>query len=43
MSLAEDRKLPEPPLMFDKYVDFIDVYAGIQENEREAFYRWNDC
>jgi len=26
------------PMMFDKYVDFIDVYAGVQEEEREAFY-----
>ncbi|MCD6295231.1 MAG: DUF4351 domain-containing protein [Deltaproteobacteria bacterium] len=28
-----------PRTMFEKYVDFIDVYAGIQEEEREAFYR----
>jgi hypothetical protein len=25
--------------MFDKYVDFIDVYAGIREDEREAISR----
>jgi hypothetical protein len=25
--------------MFDKYVDFIDVYAGIREDEREAIFR----
>ena len=27
------------PMMFDKYVDFIDVYAGIREDEREAIFR----
>jgi hypothetical protein len=27
------------PVMFDKYVDFIDVYAGIREDEREAISR----
>ncbi len=27
------------PMMFDKYVDFIDVYAGVREEEREAFYQ----
>jgi hypothetical protein len=27
------------PMMFDKYVDFIDVYAGIREEEREAIFR----
>jgi hypothetical protein len=26
-------------MMFDKYVDFIDVYAGIREDEREAIFR----
>jgi predicted transposase YdaD len=24
------------PMLFDKYVDFIDVYAGVRANEREA-------
>jgi hypothetical protein len=24
------------PTMFDKYIDFIDVYAEIREDEREA-------
>ena len=28
-----------PRIMFEKYVDFIDVYAWIQEEEREAFYQ----
>ena len=27
------------PMLFDKYLDFIDVYAGIQAEEREALYR----
>ena len=27
------------PMLFDKYLDFIDVYAGIQEKERESLYR----
>ena len=27
------------PLLFDKYVDFIDVYAGVQDGEREELYR----
>ena len=27
------------PMLFDKYVDFIDVYAGVQEEEKEALYR----
>jgi hypothetical protein len=27
------------PMLFDKYVDFIDRYAEIQEDEREALYR----
>ena len=27
------------PLLFDKYIDFIDVYAGVQEEEREALTR----
>ncbi len=26
------------PMMFDKYVDFIDVYAEIREDEREAIF-----
>jgi hypothetical protein len=26
-------------MMFDKYVDFIDVYAGVREDEREAIFR----
>ena len=26
------------PLLFDKYVDFIDVYAGVQDKEREELY-----
>lgn len=26
------------PMLFDKYVDFIDVYAGVQEDEREELY-----
>ena len=27
------------PMLFDKYVDFIDVYAEIREEEREEIYR----
>jgi hypothetical protein len=27
------------PMLFDKYVDFIDVYAGVQDGEREELYR----
>lgn len=27
------------PMLFDKYVDFIDVYAGVREDEREAIFR----
>ena len=27
------------PMLFDKYIDFIDVYAGVQEEEREALTR----
>jgi hypothetical protein len=27
------------PMMFDKYVDFIDVYAEVREDEREAILR----
>lgn len=27
------------PMLFDKYVDFIDVYAEVQEEEREEIYR----
>jgi hypothetical protein len=27
------------PMLFDKYVDFIDVYAEIRDEEREAIYR----
>ena len=26
-------------MLFDKYLDFIDVYAGVQAEEREALYR----
>mgnify|MGYP007047034933 CR=1 FL=1 len=26
------------PMLFDKYVDFIDVYAGVQDKEREELY-----
>ena len=26
------------PMLFDKYADFIDVYAGIREDEREAIF-----
>ena len=26
------------PMLFDKYVDFIDVYAGVREDEREAIF-----
>ncbi|GLI36445.1 hypothetical protein DAMNIGENAA_38780 [Desulforhabdus amnigena] len=26
------------PMLFDKYVDFIDVYAKIRDEEREAIY-----
>jgi len=26
------------PILFDKYVDFIDVYAGILEDERESIF-----
>ncbi len=25
-------------MMFDKYIDFIDIYAGISENERDKLY-----
>jgi hypothetical protein len=25
-------------MLFDKYADFIDVYAGIREDEREAIF-----
>jgi len=27
------------PMLFDKYVDFIDVYAGVRDKEREELYR----
>ena len=27
------------PMLFDKYVDFIDLYAGVQDQEREELYR----
>ena len=27
------------PMLFDKYVDFIDLYAGVQDEEREELYR----
>jgi len=27
------------PILFDKYVNFIDTYAGIEENERDILYR----
>ena len=27
------------PMMFDKYVDFIDVYAGIKEEEKQSLYQ----
>ena len=27
------------PMLFEKYVDFIDVYAEVQESEREQLYR----
>jgi len=27
------------PMLFDKYVDFIDVYAGVREDERELIFR----
>ena len=27
------------PMLFDEYVDFIDVYAGVQDQEREELYR----
>ena len=30
---------PIIPMLFDKYLDFIDVYAGVQAEEREALYR----
>ena len=27
------------PMLFEKYVDFIDIYAGVREEEREGIYR----
>ncbi|MFH0726560.1 MAG: hypothetical protein V2B19_09480 [Pseudomonadota bacterium] len=27
------------PMIFDKYVDFIDVYAGVRDDEREEIFR----
>ena len=27
------------PMLFDKYVDFIDIYAEIRKDEREALYK----
>jgi predicted transposase/invertase (TIGR01784 family) len=27
------------PMLFDKYVNFIDTYAGIEEDERDVLYR----
>ena len=30
---------PIIPMLFDKYLDFIDVYAGVPSEEREALYR----
>jgi predicted transposase YdaD len=27
------------PILFDKYVNFIDIYAGIEEDERDILYR----
>ena len=27
------------PMLFDKYVDFIDVYAGVRKDERELIFR----